>query len=160
MGDGQTAWTDLRVALASHDRLARVRMLRGAVEVALARNNLGEADQYCRELEDGAKAFDTPGFRAWAAHSRGAIMVQRGEHADALAVLQSALREYRIQKSRYETAQIYEWMALAHRGQGEDDMATADVATAQSIYDQLGVEPAGICGSAPPAGSPNASSRS
>ena len=152
MGDGQTAWTDLRVALASHDRLARVRMLRGAVEVALARNNLDEADQYCRELEDGAKAFDTPGFRAWAAHSRGAIMVQRGEHADALTVLQSALREYRIQKSRYETAQIYEWMALAHRGLGEDDLATADAATAQSIYDQLGVEPAGICGSVSPAG--------
>ncbi len=152
LGDGQTAWTDLRVALAGHDRLARVRMLRGAVEVALARNNLDEADQYCRELEDGAKAFGTPGFRAWAAHSRGAIMVQRGEHADALAVLQSALREYRIQKSRYETAQIYEWMALAHRGLGEDDMATADAATAQSIYDQLGVEPAGICGSVSPAG--------
>ena len=152
MGDGQTAWTDLRVALASHDRLARVRMLRGAVEVALARNNLDEADQYCRELEDGAKAFGTPGFRAWAAHSRGAIMVQRGEHADALAVLESALREYRIQKSRYETAQVYEWMALAHRGLGEDDVATADAATAQSIYDQLGVEPAGICGSAPPGG--------
>ena len=39
-------------------------------------------------------------------------------------------------------------MALAHRGLGEDDVAAADAATAQSIYDQLGVEPAGICGSA------------
>jgi DNA-binding CsgD family transcriptional regulator len=76
----------------------------------------------------------------------------KGEHADAVAVLQSALREYRIQKSRYETAQIYEWMALAHRGLGDDDVAGADTATAQSIYDQLGVEPAGICGSAPPGG--------
>ena len=130
----------------------RIRLLRGAVEVALARNNLDEADQYCHELEDGAKAFGTPGFRAWAAHARGAILVQRGEHADALTVLQSALREYRIQKSRYETAQIYEWMALAHRALGDDDVAAADAATAQSIYDQLGVEPAGICGSASPAG--------
>ena len=141
-GDSQTAWTDLRVALAGEDRLGRMRMLRGAVEVALARDNLDEADQYCRELEDGAKAFGTPGFRAWAAHARGAILVRRGEHADALAVLQSALREYRIQKSRYETAQVYEWMALAHRALGEDDVAAADAATAQSIYDQLGVEPA------------------
>lgn len=62
-------------------------------------------------------------------------------------MLQSALREYRIQKSRYETAQIYEWMALAHRGVGDDEVAAADAATAQSTYDQLGVEPAGICGS-------------
>ena len=38
-GDGQTAWADLRVALAADDRVARMRMLRGAVEVALARND-------------------------------------------------------------------------------------------------------------------------
>ena len=43
-GDGQTAWTDLRVALAGADRLSRIRLLRGAVEIALARNNLDEAD--------------------------------------------------------------------------------------------------------------------
>jgi DNA-binding NarL/FixJ family response regulator len=152
MGDTQTAWTDLRVALAAHDRLARMRMLRGAVEVALARNDLDEADQHCRELEDGAEAFDTPGFRAWAAHSRGAIMVQRREHAEALGPLQSALREYRVQQSRYETAQVYELMALAHRALGDDELAAADTATAEKIYAQLGVEPAGICGSAPPAG--------
>ena len=152
LGDGQTAWTDLRVALADHDRVGRMQMLRGAVEVALARNDLDEADQYCHELEDGAKVFGTPGFRAWAAHARGAILVKRGEHADALAVLESALREYRIQRSRYETAQVYEWMALAHRALGDEDVAAADAATAQSIYDQLGVEPAGICGSASPAG--------
>ena len=151
-GDGQIAWTDLRVALAGADRLSRIRLLPGAVEIALARNNLDEADQYCRELEDGAGAFGTPGFRAWAAHARGAILVQRGEYGDALTVLQSALREYRIQKSRYETAQIYEWMALAHRALGDDDVAAADAATAQSIYDQLGVEPAGIYGSASPGG--------
>jgi DNA-binding NarL/FixJ family response regulator len=147
LGDGQTAWADLRVALADHDRVARMRMLRGAVEVSLARNDLAEADQHCGELEDGARVFGTPGFRAWAAHARGAIMVKREQHIDALEVLESALREYRVQKSRYESAQIYEWMALAHRALGDDATAAADIATAQSIYDQLGVEPAGICGS-------------
>lgn len=151
-GEGQTAWADLRVALGGANRVGRMRLLRGAVEIALARDHLDEADQHCRELESGAEAFGTPGFRAWAAHTRGAIMVRRGEHADALAVLQSALAEYRIQKSRYEAAQVYEWMALAHRGLGDDEVAAADAATAQSIYDQLGVEPAGICGSESPGG--------
>lgn len=61
-GDGQTAWTDLRVALAGADRVGRMRLLRGAVEVALARNDLDEADQHCRELADGADAFATPGL--------------------------------------------------------------------------------------------------
>ena len=127
-------------------------MLRGAVEVSLARNDLEEADRYCVELEEGAKDFGTPGFRAWAAHARGAIMVKREEHVGALEVLETALREHRIQKSRYESAQIYEWMALAHRALGDEATAAADIATAQSIYDQLGVEPAGICGSESPGG--------
>jgi ATP/maltotriose-dependent transcriptional regulator MalT len=152
MGDAQKAWAEIRVALAQHDRLAQMRMLRGAVEIALARNDLDEADRYCRGLEEGAEAFGTPGFRAWAAHARGAVCVRQGKYSDALVALEAALVEYRVQKSRYETAQVYEWMALAHRGLGEDDVAAADIATAQSIYDELGVEPAGICGAELPGG--------
>jgi len=151
-GDKQTAWTSLRVALAGQSRLDRMRLLRAAVEVALARDCVDEADEYCRELEEGADAFGTPGFRGWAAHARGSILVRQGRHADALAALEAALREYRTQGWRYETAQVYEWMAVAHRGLGDNETAGADAATAQSIYDQLGVEPAGICGPALPGG--------
>lgn len=43
-------------------------------------------------------------------------------------------------------------MAIAHRALGDNETANADAATAQSIYDQLGVEPAGICGPASPGG--------
>ena len=151
-GDGETAWTDLRVAMAGEDRLGRMRFLRGAVEVALARDSLDEAERHCAELESGAEAFETPGFRAWAAHARGATLVRREQHAEALDALQTALREYRTQQSRYETAQIYEWMAIAHKGLGEDELATADSATAENIYAQLGVEPAQVCGSSAPGG--------
>ena len=151
-GDSQAAWTAIRVALAGEDRLARIRLLRAAVEIALGRDSLDEAETYCRELESGAAAFDTPGFRAWAAHARGAVHVRRGECEKALAALQLALREYRTQQSRYETAEVYEWLALAHRGLGDHDTAAADAATADSIYAQLGVEPAGICGTPAPGG--------
>ena len=151
-GDSQTAWTDLRVALAGEDRLGRMRLLRGAVEVALARDCLDEAEQHCRELEAGAEAFGTPGFRAWAAHARGAILVRQGRHAEALDALGSALREYRTQQSRYETAQVYEWMAVAHKALGADETAAADVATSENIYAQLGVEPAQPCGPSSPGG--------
>jgi DNA-binding NarL/FixJ family response regulator len=151
-GDSETAWTDLRVAMAGEDRLGRMRFLRGAIEVAVSRNGLDEAERHCRELESGAQAFGTPGFRAWAAHARGAILAQRGRHAEALEALEAALREYRTQQSRYETAQVYEWMAIAHRGLGEDELAAADTATAESIYAQLGVEPAQVCGQSSPGG--------
>jgi DNA-binding NarL/FixJ family response regulator len=152
MGDRDTAWTDLRLALAGEDRLGRMRLLRGAVEVALARGNIGEAERHCSELQSGAEMFGTPGFRASAAHARGALLAQQGRHAEALDALQAALREYRTQQSRYETAQVYEWMAVAHKALGEDDLASADTATAESIYAQLGVEPAQVCGQTTPGG--------
>ena len=143
-GDTETAWTELRVALAMEDPAGRMRLLRGAVEVALARGDFDEAERYCAEMESSASAYGTPGFRAWAAHARGAVLVQQGRHADALGALEAALREYRTQQSRYETAQVYEWMAIAHKALGDDDLAAADTATAESIYAQLGVEPAEV----------------
>lgn len=151
-GDSEAAWAELRIALAAADRLSRMRLLRGAVEIALARGDLDEAEQHCTDLAAGAATFGTPGFKAWAAHARGALLVRRGRHADALEVLSTALREYRVQQSRYETAEVYDWMALAHRGMGAEDAARADEATAASIYRQLGVEPAHICGAPSPGG--------
>ncbi|KUI26322.1 LuxR C-terminal-related transcriptional regulator [Mycobacterium sp. GA-2829] len=145
-GHSQAAWAELRVALSTADRLDRMRLLRAAVEIALARGQFDEADRYCRELSDGAARFGTAGFRAWAAHARGALCVRRGDHAEGLDRLAAALREYRVQQSRYETAEVYEWMAVAHRALGDDVTADADAATAESIYAQLGVAPAGVCG--------------
>lgn len=141
-GDVETAWTDLRLAFAGADRLGRMRLLRGAVEVALARDDVEEADRHCKELEFGAESLATPGFRGWAAHARGAILVRRGLHAEAIDVLQGALREYRTQESRYELAQVYALLATAHEALGDGDLAAADSATSAKIYRQIGVQPA------------------
>ncbi len=151
-GDASGAWTAIRLALTGGDRLARPRLLRAAVEIALGRDALDEAETYCRQLEADAKAFATPGYLAWAAHARGAVAVRRGQLEPALESLQKALREYQVQQSRYETAEVYEWMALAQRGLSALEPAAADAATADAIYAQLGVEPAGICGSRSPGG--------
>lgn len=152
MGETEAAWAGLRVAMAGVGTFERMQMLRPAIEIALARGAFDEAEQHCRELEDGANAFGTPGYRAWAAHARGAILVRRGAYTEALRSLQAALGDYRTQRSRYETAEVYEWMALAHRGNGEDDTAAADLAIADSIYEQLAVQPAGMCGRQTPGG--------
>lgn len=151
-GDKQGAWTGLRLALVGQSRIDRMNLLRGAVHVALARDQLDEAESHCREMEANASDYGTPGYRAWAAHARGCVLVRRGEFDAAIESLQSALPEYRSQQRRYETAEVYEWMALAHRGLGDGPTAAADAATADSIYTQLGVEPAGICGSPSPGG--------
>ena len=137
-GEDELAWTQLRAALAGADRLSRIRMLHGAVEIALARDDLEEAQRYCRDLDAAAATYRTPGFAAWAAHARGALLVRRGDHAEALTALQSALEEYRAQQSSYEMAEVYEWMAPAHRGLGADADAAADEAAAADIYRRLG----------------------
>lgn len=138
-GDSAAAWTALQASLAWQDQVGRMRLLRAAVEVALVRDSLAEAEAHCGELESCADVFGTPGFRAWAAHARGAVMVRRGEYRPALDALHAALREYRTQQSRYEMAEVYECMAMAHKALGDDDLAEADAATARSIYGQIGV---------------------
>ena len=151
-GDTGAAWTALQASLAWQDRIGRMPLLRAAVEVALLRDRADEAEAHCLELESGAKAFGTPGFKAWAAHARGAVLVHRDRHDEALDALQAALREYRTQRCRYETAEVYEWMAVAHKASGQRDLAAGDIATAESICRQLGVEPPRISALPSPAG--------
>ncbi len=139
-GDSAAAWTALQASLAWQDQVGRMHLLRAAVEVALVRDSVDDAETHCRELETGADAFGTPGFKAWAAHARGAVLVHRGEYGPALDALQAALREYRTQQCRYETAEVYELMAIAHKAFGDTDLAAAHAATAHSVYSQLGVE--------------------
>lgn len=152
LGDPHSAATDLRVAMAGRDRVGRVRLLRAAVEIALACDAVDDAEAHCRELEAAAEVYSTPGFRAWAAHARGAVAVRRGAFHDALTAFDAALGHYRVQQSRYETAEVYEWMALAHSGLGDDAAAAADVATAEAVYEQLAVQPSGACARKSPGG--------
>ena len=88
-GDSAAAWTALQASLAWQDRVGRMRLLRAAVEVALTRDSLEEAEASAGNSKAGADAFGTPGFKAWAAHARGAVLVQRGEYGPALDALQA-----------------------------------------------------------------------
>lgn len=140
-GDGTAAWSGLSGALAGRDRLAGARLLTSGVQVALGLNLVDEADRWCRRLEEIAAEFDTPGLRAWAAHARGAVQVAQGRCDDAVASLEVAAREYRAQRCRYETAQVYELLARAHAGAGRPEVAAGDRATALAIYRELGAAP-------------------
>jgi ATP/maltotriose-dependent transcriptional regulator MalT len=142
LGEADSAWNDLRMRMhAEQDAINRVRLLPAAVEIALARGRVDEADQYCTELEESAEKFDSAGYRAWALQARGAVLVKQGREAEALSVLHDALRRYRNTQCRYEMAQVYEWMAQAHQATGDTASAASDTATAETIYRQLGAEP-------------------
>jgi len=142
LGEGAAAWNDLRMRMdAEQDAIGRIRLLPAAVEIALARDRVDEADQYCSELEESAEKFDSPGFRAWALHARGAVLVKQGRAAEALPILQAALRRYRNTQRRYEMAQVCEWMSLAHQAAGDSASAASNTANAETIYRQLGAQP-------------------
>ncbi len=153
LGECDAAWHDLRMAMdAADDEVEIIRLLPAAVEIALARDRVDEADRCSGELEAGAEKFDSPGFRAWALHARGAVLVRQGRDAEALPVLRDALRRYRNSQRRYEMAQVYEWMSRAHRAAGDDAGADSDAAQAESIYQQLGAKPIGPTGRSAPGG--------
>jgi DNA-binding NarL/FixJ family response regulator len=141
LGDDAAAWSDLQMRFdAEEDEISRIRFLPAAIEISLARNRVDEADRCCRMLEEGAEKFDSPGFRAWAKHARGAVLVKQGSPAEALPFLQDALRRYRSTQRRYEMAQVYEWMSRAHEATGQSADAADDRANAESIYRQLGAK--------------------
>lgn len=128
VGDREAAWADLLATLNTLDHRRRARVLRGAVEIALARDDLAAAERYCDELDAGAEDW------------RGAVLVRRGRHAEALTALQAALQRHRARRSAYEAARVYGWMAAAHRGVGAHHLAAADEAAAAQLYRRLGIE--------------------
>ncbi|WP_069385289.1 helix-turn-helix transcriptional regulator [Cellulosimicrobium cellulans] len=138
-GGGDVAWSRLSAALAGRDRLASAALLAPGVRIALDLGLVDEAEAWCARLEETAAQFDTPGLRAGAAHARGAVQVARAQPHDAVRSLEAAAQEYRGLRCRYETAQVYELLALAHRATGRT--ADADLATALAIYRELGAEP-------------------
>ena len=104
LGDVDTARAEVRAAIVDADAAALPRLLRGAIQIAVARGDLDEAEDYLRALES-AGADD--------AVLRGAVLVSRGRYREALTVLHAALRE-----SGYQASEVYEWIAQAHRGLG------------------------------------------
>lgn len=110
LGDVESARAEVRAALdaasESGDTDLRIRLLRGGVEIALAGDDLEEAEQYFRDLVMLESADSL---------LRGAILVRRGRYREALTALRSALREPRIRRSAAETARVHRWIDEAHR---------------------------------------------
>ncbi|WP_149440426.1 lipopolysaccharide assembly protein LapB [Mycolicibacterium sp. P1-5] len=107
LGDVDTARAEVRAAISGADARALARLLRGAIEIALAAGELDEAEDYLRALES-AGGVDPA--------MRGAVLVRRGRHHEALTVLRAALREPRLRASASAVAEVHEWIEEAYTG--------------------------------------------
>lgn len=107
LGDVDTARAELRAAISGADARAVTRLLRGAIEIALAAGELDEAEDYLHALES-AGGVD--------AAMRGAVLVRRGRYHEALTVLRAALRDPQLRVSASAVAEVHEWIEKAYTG--------------------------------------------
>ena len=137
-GEPARAWNQMTTALAGRDRLARTRLLRAAVEVALATGRGDAAIAFRDELRAIAHDYDSPGFRAWADHADGMLALSNGEVAASVAALQSALAYFRAHHLKGEHARALAWLAAAYDRGGDHPQAEHLRAEASAIFERLG----------------------
>ncbi|WP_353807876.1 LuxR C-terminal-related transcriptional regulator [Agromyces sp. SYSU T00194] len=140
-GDGDRAWALLTSALIGRDRLARVRLLRAGVEVALATGRDANAREMRDELAAAADDFGTDGFRAWAEHSRGMVALADGDAATAVEAFHRALGLFTRLGIRWEQASMRSWIAAGLEAQGDAAAGAQMRADAAEAFDRLGARP-------------------
>ncbi len=140
-GRAERAWTILTSALAPGDALRRSRLLRAAVEVALARGRRQEAGALRDELEAAASRFASDGFKAWGAHARALVALHDGDGPGAVQAATDALELFRRLGRRWEQAHVLVAAARAFELCGDQDAAAGAATRAHEILDELGAAP-------------------
>ena len=130
-----------RVLAATHDELARVEMLPAAVEILLAAEAVGEAEQACVELERTARRYPAGLLAALAAGARGAVELATGDPAAALAALRRACRAWQQLDAPYEAARLQVSIGRACQALDDHDSATLELDGARATFERLQARP-------------------
>ncbi|GAB2845970.1 LuxR C-terminal-related transcriptional regulator [Microbacterium insulae] len=136
--DPVAARASLEASLAGRDAVARVRLLRAMVEVALACGDESAARGAAKELRAAAARFDSPGFAAWSAHADGMLALAGGDPAGALVALRTAESAFGGGRQPYELARVLLLQARAFEGTGDAASAAAAEARGRGILNRLG----------------------
>ena len=84
------------------DPFPRARLLAAQVQIACARADHATAESATAELESIARTYDSPGFRAWAAIARGAVLLGSGSPDAAVTPLRAAVATCRATGATYD----------------------------------------------------------
>ncbi|WP_341994385.1 LuxR C-terminal-related transcriptional regulator [Microbacterium sp. LWH7-1.2] len=140
-GDTERAAAMIAAMLEQRDRVGRARLLRPAIEIALADGRSQEAEHLLDELEEDARAFGSDGFHAWAAHARGILLIHAGDAVGAIGRLHTALDRFRRLGQPWEQANVLSWLATAQELRGERALAAQLREQAGVIFERLGAPP-------------------
>lgn len=132
------AWARLQTALPTRDDMARARLLRPGIEIALRNDRVDAARELLSDLEDAADRYGSEGFRAWADEGRGMIEAAAGDPRSAPVHLNAALDGYRRLRMRWDQAHALVWLAAAYDRDGQSDHASEARTLAEGILADLG----------------------
>jgi DNA-binding CsgD family transcriptional regulator len=141
-GRADTAASAIRRAVsASTDRLQRARLLPACIEIMVAVNDIEEARNACRELEEIARTLNAEMLGAIAAQARGALTLAEGNAHAAFGALRRALAVWQQLEAPYATARVRMLIGFACRALGDDDGARLELESARSAFARLGAAP-------------------
>jgi class 3 adenylate cyclase len=141
-GNTRGAASAIRRALdEKRERLERGRLLPAGVEIAVATGDLNLANAYADELEDIARAYDTPALHAAAGSARGAVLLAEGDCGGALRTLRQSSRLWTEIDAPYESARTRVTLAEAYRADGDEQSARLELEAAKAAFQRLGALP-------------------
>jgi DNA-binding CsgD family transcriptional regulator len=133
----------IRLALQeARNQRARVLVLRAAVEIMLAKNDVAAARGTCDELGRVAEQLDMPFPRAVSSQARGAVALAEGQPLASLALVREARAAWQELDAPYELAQSRVLIGLAYRELGDEDGAQLEFDAAHEAFEKLGAAPA------------------
>ncbi|MFI7066253.1 LuxR C-terminal-related transcriptional regulator [Kribbella sp. NPDC050124] len=124
------------------DPVHRARLLPAAVEVFLVGGHLEEAVSVAAELSDVAGRFGCSGLRAMAAYGESLVALATDEPERALPPARSATQLWSGLQAPYDVARSKVLVGRAFRLLGDEDSASAELASAVRTFEELGAAPA------------------
>jgi len=122
----------------SGDRLRRLRLLPGQVEIALAAGDLETARGAVEEMEQLGSIYESIAFEAATLCARGALQLSEGQPGPAIQNLRRSLRLWNEADLPYEGARARLILGLALRADGDDDAAELEITAARGAFEKLG----------------------
>lgn len=118
--------------------LARIKLLPGAVEIALEASAVEQAKQHSEELSELAGDFGSELFDSFALQARARVMTAEGRHDEAVAAHRKVVESLIPHGLPYETARARCDLGLSLIANGIEDLGRLELETAGEEFERLG----------------------
>jgi DNA-binding NarL/FixJ family response regulator len=141
-GRGDAAAGAIRRTLGeTSEPLKRLRLLPAYVEIMLAVDEIEQAREACRELEEISESHRSSVVDAITAYARGAVELAEGDPERGLMALRRSLRNWQQLDVPYEAARARLLVGLACRALGDEATSALELDAARTAFAELGAAP-------------------